>query len=283
MSLAELLKAYSTVLTLEANNRIKCGATGHEMPPTADAVRLHLAGKKYKKACEWYIRDYSQYLPWIIEHKSDKTKLFCTVTRIPLNKIPGEIEKHVAGKKFLRLQKASQDRKKGLDAKSAQKLARQKEREEAARLGIWMPDADVLGSDASDDEDEENDGDMQGMDEEEEEEESEGDAMDEGSGDEDWIITSDKLRVMKQNGIAEEHHPRVAAAGAGAGKKGKSSKSSGESKALKAKKSSAASQKLPPAAAEKAAKSTTGKRSAKPVKEAAMQRMEAKPSKKHRG
>jgi len=277
MSLAELLKVHSKVLTLQANNRIKCNATGHEMPPSAEAVRLHLAGKKFKKACEWYNRDYSQYLPWIIEHKSDRTKLFCTVTRMPLNKIPGEIDKHVLGKKFLRLQKAAEEKQKGLDAKSAKKLARQKEREEAARLGIWMPGADVLGDDASDSEAEDEDGeggdDMQ--EDEEQEDGDEEDAMDEGSDDEDWIITSDKLMLMKQHGIREEEHPRLATlSGKNTSKKGI------DSSAPKTKNSSGASQKAP--AAEKPEKAM-GKRTGKPVKEQAMQATEAQPAKKRRG
>ena len=273
LSLAELLKNNSAVLSLQPNNRIKCSATGHEMPPTADAVRLHLAGKKYKKACEWYNRDYSQYLPWIIEHRSDKTKLFCTVTRMTLNKIPAEIEKHVAGKRFLRMQKALEERKKGLDAKAAKKLARQKEREEAERLGIWIPGADILGDDASDDEDEE--GDMHDNDDMDEQE-SGGDAMDEDNADEDWIITSDKLRVMKRNGISEEHHPRVLALGTA-----KDDKSRSKNKTHQAKKGSVANNEAPPGSAEKAAKSSTGKRLVK-QKEAASQAPEAKPSKKHR-
>jgi len=275
MSLAELLKVHAKVLILQASNRIKCIATGHEMPPSADAVRLHLAGKKFKKACDWYSRDYSKYLPWIIEHKSDRTKLFCTVTRMPLNKIPGEIEKHVKGKKFLRLQKVADEKQKGQDAKSAKKLARQNEREEAARLGIWMPGADVLGDDASDDEDE---GDEMQEDEDADEDENEeqGGDMEEGSDDEDWIITSDKLQLMKQNGIREEAHPRLAADyGKKSAKKGK------DSYAPKARKSSSASQKAP--AIETPEKAATGKRTAKPVKEKTMQATEAKPAKKHRG
>ena len=57
----------------------------------------------------WYDDEkFKKYEPYIVANKKNKKKLFCTLTRISLNKIPEEVEKHVAGKKFQRLRKEAQ-------------------------------------------------------------------------------------------------------------------------------------------------------------------------------
>ncbi len=101
MSLATILSEHPE-LTLLASNRIKCAVTNHEIPPNVGAVLSHINGKKYKKALEWYNKDFSKYLPYIVAHKSDPTKLYCNVTKQELNKIPDQVEKHIAGKRFQR-------------------------------------------------------------------------------------------------------------------------------------------------------------------------------------
>ena len=192
VSLADVLTQNAEVLSLLPTNRIKCSMTGHEMPPNVDVVTSHLKGKKFQKAQEWYTHDYTQYLPLIIEHRSDKTKLFCTLTRLQLNKIPAEIKKHVKGKKFLRLQAVMQAK---ADKADSAKALRQKERLEAEKAGVWIPPDNILGLDddesASNNEDIDDDSDV---------------AMDEGSDndDNDWIITSEKLSHMKAAGSMHE-------------------------------------------------------------------------------
>lgn len=99
MSVAELLASNSN-LELLPNNKILCKVTGHELPVKYETILSHISSKKYKKYLEWYNHDYSSYLPYIVENKKSKFKLFCTVTRQSLNKIPSEVEKHVKGKRF---------------------------------------------------------------------------------------------------------------------------------------------------------------------------------------
>ncbi len=72
------------------------------MSPQFAAIHSHVNGKKFKKAIEWYNHDYSQYMPFIVAHKSDNKKLFCTLTKQTLNKIPEEVQKHWEGKRFQR-------------------------------------------------------------------------------------------------------------------------------------------------------------------------------------
>ena len=89
-------------LKLTEGNKIICSLTSHEMPARADVVYKYVNGEKFKKALEWYSCDFSQYLPYIVEHNEGKNKLFCTLTKQILNRIPREVEKHVNGKRFKR-------------------------------------------------------------------------------------------------------------------------------------------------------------------------------------
>lgn len=68
------------------------------MPPHADTILSHINGKKFKKELEWYMHDYKLYEPYIVAHKSDQKKLYCTLTKLTLNKIPDEVKKHFGGK-----------------------------------------------------------------------------------------------------------------------------------------------------------------------------------------
>ena len=188
VSLADILAQNKDVLCLLPSNRIKCSVTGHEMPPNVESVTSHLNGKKFKKAQEWYTHDYTQYLPLIIEHRTDKTKLFCTLTRLQLNKIPAEIQKHVNGKKFLRIQSMVKAK---ADKAQSGKALRQKEREEAEKAGVWIPSDEVLGEDDDSLSDEDARGSTVAMDDGE-------------SDDEDWIFTSKKISKIKSMQVEED-------------------------------------------------------------------------------
>ena len=99
MSLADFLIKHADTLTLLPSNRIKCTVTGHEMKPELNAIKAHLEGKMYQKALKWYNCDYSQYKPYIVEHRSSSKHLYCTVTKLILNKIPEEVKVHFEGAK----------------------------------------------------------------------------------------------------------------------------------------------------------------------------------------
>lgn len=101
MSVAELLQQYPQ-LSLQPNNKIRCSLTKHEMKPNAKEIQQYIQGEKFKKAMEWYTYDYTKFLPEIVPHKSNPHKLYCTITKQELNKIPKEVEKHIQGKRFLR-------------------------------------------------------------------------------------------------------------------------------------------------------------------------------------
>ena len=102
-TLAQIL-ATCEYLQLSEKNRIICKLTGHEMPARADIVHKFINGEKFKKALEWYSYDFSHYFPYIIENDKEngKKKLFCTLTKQVLNRIPAEVAKHTNGKRFKR-------------------------------------------------------------------------------------------------------------------------------------------------------------------------------------
>lgn len=88
LSLSKILADNKDCLSLSPANKIVCKYSNHEMPPNAVIVNQYLQSKKFIKAKEWYSIDYSKYLPYIVPHKSDNRKLYCTLTKYILNKIP---------------------------------------------------------------------------------------------------------------------------------------------------------------------------------------------------
>jgi hypothetical protein len=68
--------------------------------------------------------DLSKYAPYIIEHKSEKNKLYCTLTKDTLNRDAAELDRHVEGYAYIvalsdlvmRRQKKREQRAKGADA-----------------------------------------------------------------------------------------------------------------------------------------------------------------------
>lgn len=101
-SLEQFISANSDVLVQLPSNKIKCLVTNHEMPPDLSILQAHLQSKNFQKKKEWYQADYSQYLPYIVPHKSNPKLLYCTLSRTRINKIPEIVAKHVNGKRFKR-------------------------------------------------------------------------------------------------------------------------------------------------------------------------------------
>jgi hypothetical protein len=113
-ALAALLAVHpSLAITTDAasgRSKVRCSLTAHEIPARADAVAAYVSGKSYKHARDWYSTDFSKYAPWIVPHKSDARRLYCTLTRQPLNRIPEEVAAHVAGRRFRARLKAAEER-----------------------------------------------------------------------------------------------------------------------------------------------------------------------------
>mmetsp|Transcript_16825 Transcript_16825/g.22038 ORF Transcript_16825/g.22038 Transcript_16825/m.22038 type:complete len:177 (+) Transcript_16825:44-574(+) len=96
-----------SLVSTEYGEKVKCSLTGHEMKCSLEAVKNYIDSKSYKRATEGWYKDeaFKEYEPFIVQNKKNEKKLFCTLTRISLNKIPEEVKNHVSGKKYKRLLK----------------------------------------------------------------------------------------------------------------------------------------------------------------------------------
>jgi len=108
-------------LSLTERGKIKCSITSHEMPMNKDAILQYVNGSKYKKAKDWYSCDITKYEPYIVQHRSDSRKCYCKLTGYVLNRIEEQLQRHVAGKKFLRLKRIAEEKmEQGIDALAEQ-------------------------------------------------------------------------------------------------------------------------------------------------------------------
>lgn len=83
-----------------------------------------------------YNADFSKYEPFVVAHKKNPKLLFCTLTRIELNRIPKEVEAHVNGKRY-RNRKAEME---GLKQAQRQPLKEDSEEEDEEEDGaeFWV-------------------------------------------------------------------------------------------------------------------------------------------------
>mmetsp|Transcript_13447 Transcript_13447/g.16710 ORF Transcript_13447/g.16710 Transcript_13447/m.16710 type:complete len:204 (-) Transcript_13447:1518-2129(-) len=128
VDLATLLESHPTlkVVETEYGEKIKSTLTGHELKSRLDILENFVSSKTYSRAVKgWYDDErFKKHEPYIVPNKKDSKKLFCTLTKISLNKIPEQVEKHVNGKKFKRLRKE-------MELKEAQTAKLKKAKEEA--------------------------------------------------------------------------------------------------------------------------------------------------------
>ena len=108
------------------------------MMPQLEIVNRYLSSDKFRKAKDWYSYDYSEYLPYIIEHKSNPKFMFCQLTKAEIPKIPQKVKIHAGSKRFKRKL-----------AEVEEKKAKRKDKSENS-TDFWVP-KDAL------DEDEDND------------------------------------------------------------------------------------------------------------------------------
>ncbi|KAK8802774.1 hypothetical protein JH06_1895 [Blastocystis sp. subtype 4] len=106
---------------LNDHGKVHCNLTNHDIVATMAEVKKHMQTEKYQHAKDWYNYDYSKYLPYIQEHRSDPKKLFCIVTMTSINKIPAVVERTVNSKKFKRLCAQYEKRKRDRELKEQNK------------------------------------------------------------------------------------------------------------------------------------------------------------------
>ena len=128
-SLGNLLAQHKDILTLTPMNKIHCSVTKHDIPPNAEAVLAHLNSKAFRKA-KLYSGDFSKFLPYVIPHRYSDAKLYCRLTKLTMNKIMVQVQRHVDGKKFKRLKKVFEEKQRKREARAKRKAERRARWEE---------------------------------------------------------------------------------------------------------------------------------------------------------
>jgi hypothetical protein len=106
------------------NKKVKCLLTKHEIPCTIESIKQYTEGGKFKRLYKQFenqkgttnsqnnenIKEgtgkvnlkYDKYKEFFVESKKSSSRMFCTLTKKEVNKLPHELEKYVQGYKFLK-------------------------------------------------------------------------------------------------------------------------------------------------------------------------------------
>jgi len=102
---------------LTERNKVLCKLTKHELPYKATAIQTYIDGKKFqyylgkvKKPAKLLKMD-TQYSEYFRESKRSSSRLYCTLTKKEINKLPHEIELYITGYKFLKAVARDRERK----------------------------------------------------------------------------------------------------------------------------------------------------------------------------
>mmetsp|Transcript_55840 Transcript_55840/g.130672 ORF Transcript_55840/g.130672 Transcript_55840/m.130672 type:complete len:242 (+) Transcript_55840:44-769(+) len=116
--------------TSDGMTKVRCKATGHEMPARVAALQEFLKGPKFRKrAC--YATDFSKYEPDIVPHKDMKKHLYCRLTGNILPRDPKKVEVHINSARWKELYKERQEQEQ--DRKVKEQAARDRKRKRAER------------------------------------------------------------------------------------------------------------------------------------------------------
>eukprot|EP00919_Chromeraceae_sp_WS-2016_P050326 GHVR01119343.1.p1 GENE.GHVR01119343.1~~GHVR01119343.1.p1 ORF type:complete len:170 (-),score=58.98 GHVR01119343.1:716-1225(-) len=109
MSTLEELIDENSDLELRDNGKIHVISTKHDCPYNLEMLQSYISSYKYKKSRECNNHDFDQYIPFILQHKNDKNKMYSVLTGHILNKIPKEIQSEMNGRRYKRLKRLYDD------------------------------------------------------------------------------------------------------------------------------------------------------------------------------
>merc|ERR1712224_170159 len=93
---------------LTDRNKVLCKLTKHELALTTKALQSYIDGKRFQmllkkvKKPEVVLKIDNKYKEFFIPSKKSSSRLFCTLTKKEINKLPHEIEKYITGYKFMK-------------------------------------------------------------------------------------------------------------------------------------------------------------------------------------
>ena len=152
---------------LPERNKVICILTNHELPCSASAIEKYIQGKRYQRLSSKLKLQtkevsplYMKYKEFFVPSKKNSSRLYCTLTKKEVNKLPHEIEKYVTGYKFQKkylLHKESGEPQLDIQSSPKEKLDNVDDNEKdvcsAEEAGMWVPSGFDSGDDADNDED----------------------------------------------------------------------------------------------------------------------------------
>mmetsp|Transcript_56464 Transcript_56464/g.104547 ORF Transcript_56464/g.104547 Transcript_56464/m.104547 type:complete len:253 (-) Transcript_56464:148-906(-) len=109
-------------------SKVRCKATGHEMPARLVALQEFMKGPKFRKR-ECYATDFSKYEPDIVPHKDMKKHLYCRLTGNILPRDPKKVEAHINSARWKELHQERQEAEK--ERRLKEQAARDRKRKKA--------------------------------------------------------------------------------------------------------------------------------------------------------
>ena len=124
----KLVDKYPGFLDLVVDrNKVICKLTKHELPFNVAALESYTNGKKFQSLLKTVKKPSvvqkinEKYKEYFIASKKSSSRLFCTLTKKEINKVPHEIEKYITGYKFLKeVDRDRERREKGLGLENAE-------------------------------------------------------------------------------------------------------------------------------------------------------------------
>lgn len=164
--LEDLMSRFPSLSFVEDGKKIKCGLTGHEMPPKMEVIKVYVTGKKFLKLHQQQKYDYLQHRPHLVDHEDEKhrNQLYCNLTHRFVNKVPEHVERHVKGKRYQRELKRYQDCvSKGINYTSRRKpqnTKKEKDSKATKKTDQEQLEMDFIPTDSEDEEGNESDGNL---------------------------------------------------------------------------------------------------------------------------
>lgn len=119
----ELISKHPGIFEIMSDrNKVLCLLTKHELALSVKALESYINGKRFQlllkkvKKPEVVLRIEDKYKEYFVPSKKSSSRLFCTLTRKEINKLPHEIEKYITGYKFMKaIDKAKKLEAEGID------------------------------------------------------------------------------------------------------------------------------------------------------------------------
>jgi len=242
-----IINKYPGIFDIMADrNKILCKLTKHELPLSVKALESYTSGKRFQlllkkvKKPEVVLRIDEKFKEYFVPSKKSSSRLFCTLTKKEINKLPHEIEKYITGYKFLKaLHKEKERKEKGIEAvqDTNDKEENAENENEEAEEGDIPFFALSDNEDGSDEEEGEEGNDDDVIEDEEDDSNKNGDVdMKDNEGDETSLIPDEKEESEeKVNSIIPDEKENIDVDTHGKKRKTKPSKSKKDRKTKKVK------------------------------------------------